>query len=166
MSERMRPALALAFAVALSVPKPSLAETQARVQVRLTGADFANPVLADYVGGLASFTDVQDDVGQTRIPVPGRLHLTNVTLRRTQVDDALVQWRKKVTDGGVDYRRDVVLEFLTLAGTTLARFHLGATWPSSYSIAGSLAPSIPGATPKTVSVEVVTLVFDDYSREQ
>jgi hypothetical protein len=163
MSERSIPALVLTLAAGLGLAQPSHAQTPDRVHVRLSGTGFATPVLADYQGGLASTTELEQDIGATRTPGPGRLRLSNITLRRTQVDNGLTEWRKKVNDG-LDFRRDVLLEFVTPGGTTVASFHLFNAWPSSYSIAGSLAPRVPGAAPKTV--EAVTLVFDDYSREQ
>lgn len=165
MSERATVALVLTLAAGLGLAKPSPAQTPDRIHVRLSGTGFTTPVLADYQGGLASTTELEQIVGPDRTTVPSRLRLSTVTVRRTQVDNELAQWRKKVNDG-LDFRRDVLLEFVTPGGTPVASFRLLSAWPSSYSIAGSLAPKIPGATPKTASVEVITIVFDEYSREQ
>lgn len=165
MSERSTAVLVLTLAAGLGLAKPSPAQTPDRIHVRLSGTGFASPVLADYQGGLASTTEFEQVLGPTRQTVPGRVLLSNVTVRRTQVDNELAQWRKKVNDG-LDFRRDVLLEFVTPGGNTVASFHLLNAWPSSYSIAGSLAPRTPGTTPRTVSVEVVTIVFEEYSRDQ
>ncbi len=170
MSERMRSSLALvvALAAAFTAAKPSLAQTPGRVQVRLTGAAFTEPIVADYLGGLATLTEVVEvNVGDTRIPgtTPAQHRVSDIRLRRTQVDNALALWRKQASDG-LDYRREVVLEFVAPGGNVLARFRLAAAWLSSYSIAGSLAPQIPGATPRTVGVEAVTLVMESLTREQ
>lgn len=164
MSERSTVVLVLTLAAGLGLAKPSLAQTPDRIHVRLSGTGFTTPVLADYQGGLASTTELEQGVGIGRTPVPGRLRLSDITVRRTQVDNEVAQWRQKVNDG-VDFRRDVRLEFVSPGGNTVASFRLANAWPSSYSIAGSLAPRIPGATPKTVSVEVITIVFDEYSRD-
>lgn len=170
MSERMRYPLALVVALSagMTAAKPCLAEPAGRVQVRLSGSGFTEPIVADYLGGLASSTEVvQVQIGEIRDPfsVQGRRSYSDIRLRRTQVDNALSLWRKQASDGA-DFRREVLLEFLASDGTALARFRLSAAWLSSYSISSSLATRLPGTAPRTVGVELVTLVMEGFTREQ
>jgi phage tail-like protein len=170
MSERMRSTLALAvtLAASLTMARPSEAGPPTGGQVRLSGPGFAEPIVADYLGGLASSTEVvQDQIGDTRDPtgLPGKRSYSDIRLRRIQADNALSLWRKQANEGA-DFRREVMLEFLASDGTVRARFHLSAAWPSSYSISGALLTRLPGTTPpRTVGVELVTIVMEGFLRE-
>jgi phage tail-like protein len=161
--------VAVACAVGMAAPTPSRAqgtlEERARLEVRVTG--LSRPVVAEYLGGLASFHAVelfrQGSSGEL-VKLPGRLHFPAITIRREQVDDTFIRWRGEVSTIP-DFRRDIGLEFLDRAAAVIARFRLVGAWPSRYSIAGS-AVEKPATGNKAVGVEVVSIVFERSTREQ
>ena len=162
MSERMR-----------TRPGPGLCRCPVRAQAfpggdpgpgpgSAHGSRLANPVVADYVGGLAAFDrGIKTTIGETRIPVrpAGSLsherHLAPHSGRQCARPMA-----EEVSDGGVDYRREVVLEFLAPRAPP---------WPASVSARRGSRPTrsrdhsrrgCPARRRRPWSVEVVTLVFE------
>jgi len=85
---------------------------------------------------------------------PGRLSWEDITLERVYNDnDAFALWRQSIIDGKSD-RRDIVIEFKDLAGTTRRGYTLSQCFPTRWEL-----PALD-ANGSNSAMEKITVAFE------
>jgi phage tail-like protein len=135
-SNRFLPLLPVSLAsLALLAPKSADLGRNTSFRLELDGASLGSFHSIDGLGVSIEVVEFRDGSDPLPRKLPGRVSVTDVTLKRGFVNPSFFEnWIQQVRDGAPDFRKNLTLVVLNGRGGEVARYNFVAAWPKSWNL--------------------------------